>query len=114
VAVILGAFVQATWSAIGVTRDAFTSDWRDRFLDAPQPAVHRKDAARWWAEGRALSLDQAVAMAELHLRHSIPSAPTRVLTPRQLEVATFVARGLTNRQIAGELVVSERAAAAHI
>jgi DNA-binding NarL/FixJ family response regulator len=43
-------------------------------------------------------------------------AATRVnlLTPRQQEVAVLVARGLTNRQMAERLVVSERAAAAHV
>lgn len=36
------------------------------------------------------------------------------LTARQLEVADRVARGLTNRQIAGELGISERTAESHI
>jgi DNA-binding NarL/FixJ family response regulator len=36
------------------------------------------------------------------------------LTPRQKEVAILVGQGLTNRQIAERLVVSERAAAAHV
>src|SRR5439155_6983628 len=75
----------------------------------------------WWAEGRALSLNEAVALAEIELKEtSSSSAPRTVsdtgapLTPRQLEVAVLVAHGLTNRQIANRLVVSERAAAAHI
>ena len=37
-----------------------------------------------------------------------------LLTLRQQEVAVLVAHGLTNRQIAERLVVSERAAAAHV
>ena len=36
------------------------------------------------------------------------------LTPRQQEVAVLVGQGLTNRQIAERLLVSERAAAAHV
>jgi non-specific serine/threonine protein kinase len=39
---------------------------------------------------------------------------TDELTPRQRQVAILVGQGLTNRQIAHHLVVSERAAAAHI
>jgi DNA-binding NarL/FixJ family response regulator len=35
-------------------------------------------------------------------------------TPRQREVAALIAQGLTNRQIAERLVVTERAAAAHV
>lgn len=36
------------------------------------------------------------------------------LTPREREVAVLVARGLTNRQIADELVIGERTAEAHV
>jgi non-specific serine/threonine protein kinase len=36
------------------------------------------------------------------------------LTPREEEVAALVARGLTNRQIATELSISEHTAANHI
>jgi adenylate cyclase len=39
---------------------------------------------------------------------------TARLTAREREVATLVARGLTNRQIAEELVIGERTVAAHI
>ncbi|MFN8082857.1 MAG: alpha/beta fold hydrolase [Dermatophilaceae bacterium] len=40
------------------------------------------------------------------------SGPT--LTPRQLEVAALVAQGLSNRQIATRLVITERSAESHI
>lgn len=36
------------------------------------------------------------------------------LTPRQLEVAALVARGMSNREIARELVITERSAESHI
>ena len=36
------------------------------------------------------------------------------LTPREREVAALVARGLTNRQIAAELVIGERTAEMHV
>ena len=42
------------------------------------------------------------------------SASTSPLTRREVEVAALVARGLTNRQIADELVVSERTVDAHV
>jgi DNA-binding CsgD family transcriptional regulator len=39
---------------------------------------------------------------------------TAVLSPRETEVAKLVAEGLTNRQIAGRLVISERTAQNHV
>ena len=36
------------------------------------------------------------------------------LTPRQWEVAALVARGLSNREIARELVITERSAESHV
>jgi pimeloyl-ACP methyl ester carboxylesterase/DNA-binding CsgD family transcriptional regulator len=41
-----------------------------------------------------------------------PTPPT--LTSRQLEVAALVARGFSNRQIAAELVITERSAESHV
>ncbi len=42
-------------------------------------------------------------------RHAPPS-----LTPRQLQVAALVAQGWSNRQIADELVITERSAESHV
>ena len=39
---------------------------------------------------------------------------TPPLTRREKEIAVTVARGLTNRQIASELVISEHTAATHV
>ena len=40
--------------------------------------------------------------------------PTETLTPREQEVALLVGRGLTNRQIASELVLSEHTVHHHV
>ena len=72
-------------------------------------------------EGRAMSLEQAVQYA---LSVEPPAAPASdkgvpdrdgsVLTRREAEIAALVARGLTNRQIAQRLVISEGTAANHV
>ncbi len=40
--------------------------------------------------------------------------PGGALTPREREVALLLAGGLTNRQIAGELTISERTVTTHV
>ena len=40
--------------------------------------------------------------------------PVATLTRREREIASLMARGLTNRQIATELVISEHTAATHV
>ena len=69
--------------------------------------------------------EQAVAHALSQAESASPSPPSPrpqrgargdrcALTPREREVAALVARGLTNRQIAAELVITEGTAANHV
>jgi DNA-binding NarL/FixJ family response regulator len=46
--------------------------------------------------------------------HAAGGVPPDPLTPREWEVAALVARGLGNRAIAAELVISERTAERHV
>jgi DNA-binding NarL/FixJ family response regulator len=91
--------------------------------------------ARAWDEGRAFPLDQALRVAEAVVAHGAlrptdalsvqsesaahlceaPQArrPTR-LTARQAEVLRLVAEGGTDRQIASELVLSEKTVGRHL
>jgi len=43
-----------------------------------------------------------------------PATAPRTLTPREREIATLVSRGLTNRAIAEELVISTATVARHV
>jgi DNA-binding CsgD family transcriptional regulator len=45
---------------------------------------------------------------------STPSGPSTPLTPREHEIVTLIAQGLSNRQIADELVISPATAARHV
>jgi non-specific serine/threonine protein kinase len=43
-----------------------------------------------------------------------PPGPNPRLTPRERQVAALIAYGMSNRQIASELVISERTAERHV
>ncbi|MDQ0379790.1 ATP-binding protein [Amycolatopsis thermophila] len=68
------------------------------------------------ARGAAMSFEKAVAFA-LDERRA-PAAPEtnsrNPLTARESEIAGLVAKGLSNRQIAGQLVISQRTAETHV
>ncbi len=84
----------------------------DRWL-APVRKSLGAAADRVYAEGRNLSLEQAVASALANEPEEIrPTGPT--LTPRELEVATLAAQGLTNRYIASQLYLSVRTVDVHV
>jgi predicted ATPase/DNA-binding SARP family transcriptional activator/DNA-binding CsgD family transcriptional regulator len=74
-----------------------------------------------FAQGRAMSAEEAVEYALTE--EGVPAAPESPpvggrtdypLTTREREVAALVARGLTNRQIAQELFLSERTIGNHV
>ena len=89
-------------------------------------ARSKLDEASWeaaFAEGRAMTFEEAVEYAlsgkpdpSTSPLPLVPPTdqPLVVLTSREQEVASLVARGLTNRQIATELSISERTAANHV
>jgi non-specific serine/threonine protein kinase len=70
------------------------------------------------SSGRGLSLEQAVQEA-LTVQEAVRKKPKRspavdALTRRESEVAQLVARGLTNQQIAAQLVFTRATAAKHV
>ena len=74
---------------------------------------------RAWAQGRAMSPEEAIeyALAEegaFHILEQPAAEHAEALTPREREVAEEVAKGLTNRQVATELGISERTVHAHV
>ncbi|MFD9615590.1 LuxR C-terminal-related transcriptional regulator, partial [Streptomyces sp. NPDC059083] len=73
----------------------------------------RFDAA--WRRGHAMRINAVVAYAlNEEQPAATPSAGGTTLTKRERQVADLVAEGLTNKQIASRLVISQRTADAHV
>jgi non-specific serine/threonine protein kinase len=70
-----------------------------------------------WAAGRAIELEEATQLARLAIAAG-DIADTRgtatLLTRREREVAAHVADGMTNREIARQLMVAERTVETHL
>jgi non-specific serine/threonine protein kinase len=109
--------------AIGTPLSPMRRAILDRWLLPLRQTVDPETFERGWAAGRVLPLHQAVAEAQAGAEPPpARSAPiesgltkrTDPLTPREQEVAALVAHGLSNRQIARRLVVTDRTVAAHV
>jgi len=91
----------------------------DRDVAALREELQPAALAAAWAEGRSMSVDQAIelglAVAASEQARSVPDAgPAARLTARELAVAELIARGLTNRRIADELVITKATADRHV
>jgi len=123
---LLGAVARAypEGSAIRVEQASF-----EQAVAATRAALGDDAFAEAWTSGQQLTLDQAVDVA-LALAETTPTAASvaagspayaralgpsvGALTRREREVAALIARGLTNRQIAEEIVVSEWTVDSHV
>ena len=85
---------------------------------AARRAIGRESHARLFEQGRRLNRAAAVALGlEQQQRSQITIRVERagaVLSARELEVAELVAKGLTDREIAAELVIAQRTAESHV
>ena len=96
----------------------------ERYMAAASAQLDPNAFATHWARGQAMSLEETVQAALGSEELASPAAaqgppPARSdaaspLTPREREVAGLIARGLSNRQIADTLVISEATATVHV
>jgi len=118
------------WGAAAALRKTLDWPWWtvERRLHEPLLEAARSRLKTAWDaafdEGQAMDLEEAATYALSDERPTTPAAqaPDRQvskarppsLTPREKEVATLVAQGLTNRKIAARLVISEFTAETHL
>jgi len=94
----------------------------DECAAAARAALEESAYAAAWAEGRAMTLDQAADYALAPGEGVLFPGPPRqagergqrVLTSREREIAGLIACGLSNREIASRLVITGRTAESHV
>jgi len=91
----------------------------ERWLIPVEKAGSEVEVATAWTAGRAMSVDAAIALAAAGpplASHNVRGKRERtsVLSSREHAVMELIAHGCTNRQIAGELTLSERTVEWHV
>jgi DNA-binding CsgD family transcriptional regulator/tetratricopeptide (TPR) repeat protein len=113
---LLGAS-DAVRNKIGAALSPNGRAMRDGWLIPIQRVRGRTAVARELMAGQAAPIDRLVSLelaaVTTPLGKASPKGPDN-LTPREREVARLIGKGLTNRQIAESLVVSERTAEWHV
>jgi predicted ATPase/DNA-binding CsgD family transcriptional regulator len=109
-------------------RQAYGFAWRldlrtrvEGWLPAARSAAGQAAAAKAERNGHAMNLESAIAYAIDGARSGSTKRPSRdtqdmkrALTRRELDIVTLVAKGLTSREIASRLFISQRTAETHI
>ncbi|MEV6336061.1 protein kinase [Nocardia vinacea] len=114
-AILMGAAEHLLRSAPGVTT-FFTelSHYHDECEDIVRRALGDRGFDAAFRRGQAMGMNTAVAYALGEPATTTPHDVGLTLTKRELEVANLVAQGLTNKQIAAKLVLSQRTAQHHV
>lgn len=111
-AVLIGAA-----TALGQSVDSTTvlipglAVYQDNCEEETRRALGTEGFEKLRQKGSHFGADAAIAFA---LGEKVLSTPTAELTKRELQVSDLIAQGLTNKQIAAQLVISPRTAQGHV
>jgi DNA-binding CsgD family transcriptional regulator len=113
----LAGAADALYGELGTRRTPAEQQKLERWLLPLRTAFGEQAADDLIAQGQALELDAAIALARADGAATQASTVTHtasVLTAREHQVAALLTRGLSNRHIAEQLVITERTVASHI
>jgi DNA-binding CsgD family transcriptional regulator/tetratricopeptide (TPR) repeat protein len=124
-AVRLWGAAQTLHETKGIPRDTDFLAEADARISDVQSGMGEEEWEEAWSKGRAMTLDEAVCYALEEEEETDPlttsalgepsaGQPHVVLTRREKEVASLIARRLTNRHIASQLMVSEYTVNNHV
>ena len=99
---------------LGAKHSALVQEAQRRGIEAARESLGEQAFSNAFAAGEVLSLEEARALAEREAAESDSGAAVGGLTLAELRVLRLVAAGLSNAQVAQELVVSERTVHAHL
>jgi predicted ATPase/class 3 adenylate cyclase/DNA-binding CsgD family transcriptional regulator len=101
--------------ATGMVRYQVYDAWYEASVAALRDAMGELDFDAAWAEGAAMSIDEAIAYAQRGRgERKRPSTGWASLTPAEHDVVKLVAEGLTNKDVAARLFISPRTVQAHL
>jgi DNA-binding CsgD family transcriptional regulator len=89
-----------------------------RAVGVYRSALGDREFDRLYRDGTRMTTDQLISLALEEKEPEAPPAPGKrqagALTPREGEIAGLVAQGLSNKEIASKLVISQRTAETHV
>jgi predicted ATPase/DNA-binding CsgD family transcriptional regulator len=117
----LAGAADAVYTELGAGRFPAEQQKLERWLLRLRATFGEQAADDLMSHGRALGLEDAIALARggdqkdtRRTGGALLEVSASILTAREREVAARLTRGLTNRQIAEQLVITERTVAAHV